>query len=549
MEIEEKMLPIEEQNIIEHELIILTKQTLFSIFKQKNCSNLLALYCFYYYTAKIQKTNQPRVSISFVANALKWDTKTVQKYKSELIKLGLISNVIKRNPETNEITGWYVKINFIWKKETISKRLRLENDLNFDKNSSTPPKNGCLDIDLCSTEQKNEKNDILNSATHPKNGCLDIGSKIPSANLSSTKQKNEEKARHPNFPLEAKFPTNAYSEIAIAQAPSARAQAVSCHCPSGNVCEPEEFLASPKKFFPTTGETPDPLVYPPAPDDNQLVKSGDQQTEISEPGTPIVEQPTIGDMQLADPAEIYDSADSAERSSAERPTPGKPKPQAEKFGREEINSILDRLKAKLGIHDFADTQNWIRRYGRHLARLEREIGEENFWRRVETLMADSFHSRNLSRPRYLYQAIKGMADAQLDWRKEWYKFHVLTLGAFADQPVSQYADDLMRREQNYFLFPDKRSLADLHMDYFFNQEYLVEYCYRQSAIEEAVQKVLVPEELELRDFENMVPVYLNDNKTPLIFRRGKKVDPSWKSYLSATQWQAVVEKGFELSTP
>lgn len=527
MEIEERMLPMEEQEVIDHELIILSRQTLNLLWRkeQKNPEDLLILYCFYYDSAKRQKTNQPKASISFVCNHFKWGARRARYAKKELIKLGLIEDVIRTDPQTGEITGWFIKVKYAWKKTTISKILNEKPPIQ----STTPAQTARVDtkeLILAKNETLIPETPILKSATPAPTARVDK----KGLNLAQ----NKAKPTPAGFHRVDSSTTNAYSAIAT----GARALAASRHCPSDNVFESGKILTSSKNFSPTSGETPDPPIYPPAPDNSQWVRKGDQQTEISETGGLVADS-------LAEEAAERSSAES---SSAERPTPSEPKPQAEKFGREEINSILDRLKAKLRIHDFADTQNWIRRYGRHLARLEREIGEENFWRRIETLMADSFHSRNLSRPRYLYQAIKGMSDSQLDWRKEWYKFHVLTLGAFADQPVSQYADDLTRREQNYFLFPDKRSLADLHMDYFFNQEYLVEYCYRQSAIEEAVRKVLVPEGLELRDFENMIPVYIDGNKTPLVFRRGKKVDITWRPYLLPAQRKILEEKGFDLST-
>ena len=47
-----------EQNFIENELVILSKQTLDLFLSQENCSDLISVYTFYYYTAKWQKTNQ-----------------------------------------------------------------------------------------------------------------------------------------------------------------------------------------------------------------------------------------------------------------------------------------------------------------------------------------------------------------------------------------------------------------------------------------------------------------------------------------------------------
>ena len=48
------------QNFIEHNIIILSKQTLDLFLKQDNPADLIALYCFYYYTAKWQGRINPK---------------------------------------------------------------------------------------------------------------------------------------------------------------------------------------------------------------------------------------------------------------------------------------------------------------------------------------------------------------------------------------------------------------------------------------------------------------------------------------------------------
>ena len=52
-----------QQNFIENQLVILTKQTLDVFLRQENAAELIALYTFYYYTAKWQQTNQPNVRL------------------------------------------------------------------------------------------------------------------------------------------------------------------------------------------------------------------------------------------------------------------------------------------------------------------------------------------------------------------------------------------------------------------------------------------------------------------------------------------------------
>ena len=73
-----------QQDFLENNLIILTKQTLDTFLKQDNPSELIALYTFYYYTAKWQKTNQPKCTTDYVSKGLHWGIQKVQKVKKQL---------------------------------------------------------------------------------------------------------------------------------------------------------------------------------------------------------------------------------------------------------------------------------------------------------------------------------------------------------------------------------------------------------------------------------------------------------------------------------
>jgi hypothetical protein len=84
------------------------------LLKQKRPAELMALYWFYYYTAKWQLTNQPKATNSYVAQALHWSAVRVGKLGKELEGLGLIKKIICWSPEKKHIVGHYVKVNFIW---------------------------------------------------------------------------------------------------------------------------------------------------------------------------------------------------------------------------------------------------------------------------------------------------------------------------------------------------------------------------------------------------------------------------------------------------
>ena len=115
-----------EQNFIENELIIFTKQTYDAFLKSDNPAELIALYSFYYYTAKWQKTNQPKCTTGYAANGLKWSESKIRKFKKELIDLGLIEDVALRD-EHNKIAGHYIKLNYILKQSTLEESHTIEN--------------------------------------------------------------------------------------------------------------------------------------------------------------------------------------------------------------------------------------------------------------------------------------------------------------------------------------------------------------------------------------------------------------------------------------
>ena len=106
------------QNWIEDNIIILSKQTIDKMLESQYPSNLIGLYCFYYYTAKWQKTNMIKCTTNYVMKGLNWTKEKVINTKKELKKNGLIEDRQTKNKK-GQITGWYIKVNYIWKKETI----------------------------------------------------------------------------------------------------------------------------------------------------------------------------------------------------------------------------------------------------------------------------------------------------------------------------------------------------------------------------------------------------------------------------------------------
>jgi len=98
---------------LKQEPIVLSKPLLDLLLAQPNPPELIGLYCFYYYTAKWQGTNQPRATTGYAADGMKWGVNKLQKIKKQLINLRLIENV--RIREDNKITGHFIRVNFVWR--------------------------------------------------------------------------------------------------------------------------------------------------------------------------------------------------------------------------------------------------------------------------------------------------------------------------------------------------------------------------------------------------------------------------------------------------
>src|SRR6185369_3761884 len=102
---------------IENFLMITTVSTVNKLISDKKKQDAWILYAFYYKSAKIQETNQPKATISFCMKGLDgWGETRVRNAKNVLRELGLITD-IKRTNELGKVTGWYIKLNFIATKE------------------------------------------------------------------------------------------------------------------------------------------------------------------------------------------------------------------------------------------------------------------------------------------------------------------------------------------------------------------------------------------------------------------------------------------------
>lgn len=102
---------------IANELLIINKVTIERILKFENPADCLALYVFYYSTAKWQKTNIVKATDKYVQEKLGWGLIRVRKTKEILTQNGLIEIVQRRTQ--GKIQGWYIKVAYMVSEQKI----------------------------------------------------------------------------------------------------------------------------------------------------------------------------------------------------------------------------------------------------------------------------------------------------------------------------------------------------------------------------------------------------------------------------------------------
>lgn len=102
---------------IADDLLILNKRTIDTLMQLDNCADCIALYVFYYKTAKWQKTNQIKANDEYVKKCLKWGREKIVRTKAILKEHGLIEIVQAR--KDGKIAGWYIKVGYIVQKKKL----------------------------------------------------------------------------------------------------------------------------------------------------------------------------------------------------------------------------------------------------------------------------------------------------------------------------------------------------------------------------------------------------------------------------------------------
>lgn len=107
------------EKIMKDPPIIISKHTMDDFLKEDNPVDLIGLYAFYYYTAKWQKTNIIKALKVYVLKGAKIGKPRFEKANNTLKKMNLIETVVRKDNK-GKITGWYIKLNFIWKQDTVN---------------------------------------------------------------------------------------------------------------------------------------------------------------------------------------------------------------------------------------------------------------------------------------------------------------------------------------------------------------------------------------------------------------------------------------------
>lgn len=119
-----------ELNDIADDLLILNKITVDRLFQLENCADCIALYVFYYKTAKWQKTNTVKANDQYVKKSLKWGISKIQKTKQTLKEHGLIDIVQRR--KDGKIEGWFIKVSYL-----VNERKADEIKINVQESNNT----------------------------------------------------------------------------------------------------------------------------------------------------------------------------------------------------------------------------------------------------------------------------------------------------------------------------------------------------------------------------------------------------------------------------
>lgn len=143
---------------ISDELLILNKITIEKLFSLENCDSCIALYMFYYKTAKWQKTNIIKSTDTYVSKVMKWGKNKITNIKKILKENGLINIVQRRS--NGKILGWYIKVNYIISDNKLESTTIHINCQNPPEQEVALARTGCGDINAYNNNINTYNNNI-----------------------------------------------------------------------------------------------------------------------------------------------------------------------------------------------------------------------------------------------------------------------------------------------------------------------------------------------------------------------------------------------------
>lgn len=164
-------------NDIADDLLILNKITIDRLFQLENCADCIALYVFYYKTAKWQKTDTVKANDQYVKKSLKWGISKIQKTKQTLKEHGLIDIVQRR--KDGKIEGWFIKVSYL-----VSERKADKIKINVQESNNTQNEQ----VENCTSG--NEETNALKE----KIKCLEKEIEVLKDNKKERKQKKQTKS-------------------------------------------------------------------------------------------------------------------------------------------------------------------------------------------------------------------------------------------------------------------------------------------------------------------------------------------------------------------
>lgn len=125
---------------LKNEPLILSKITIDRLFKiGEDWADAIALYLFYYKTAKWQNTTNIKAVTSYVMNGTGWTEKRVQRIKKLLIAGRFIEDVIRKD-DHNRIIGHFIQVNFFYSEADFEKFEEKSHPVDFAGGGESPDK-------------------------------------------------------------------------------------------------------------------------------------------------------------------------------------------------------------------------------------------------------------------------------------------------------------------------------------------------------------------------------------------------------------------------